>query len=192
VVRLILIGLVTLLLGGGVVAFVLMQNAQPDGIPAAAGNRALADYLASEHVAATKAGGASQFTVTDPEDFKEKTGVWLGRQMEYEETLFGAESGLRLIGARETQVPGPGRSVHMLLSMADGSLASLFLQQYRATPELDRNVGYTLQASALGNVAPPILVYLPGGQTHYIVSEKPECVAAVRKALGMPEPTKKY
>jgi hypothetical protein len=192
VVRLLLVGLVTLLVGGAIVGFVLFRQATPDGLPTAAGSRALADYLAREHLAAAQQGGAQQFTVQTHESFKEQTGVWLGRQMEYEETLFAPDSGVRFIGASESQVPGPGRSVHMLFATADGAWASVFLQQYRATPTLDRGVGYTLPAPALGKGAPPIMVYLPGGQTHYLVSQKPEGVAALRRALELPEPSKKY
>jgi hypothetical protein len=191
VVRLLLVGLVTLLVGGVIVGYVLFSQSTPDGLPAAAGSRSLADYLAREHLAAAQQ-GPQQFTVKTPEAFKERTGVWLGRQMEFEESLFGPESGLQFIGARESQVPGPGNSVHMLFATEDGTRASVFLQQYRATPVLDRNVGYALAAPALGSGAPPVVVYLPGGQTHYLVSQKAEGVAALRNALEVPEPAKRY
>src|SRR5690606_17211278 len=116
-----------------------------DGMPTAAGHRDLTGFLLAEHRAAAQTGAGGRYDATTEEEFRARTGVWLGRQMEWAESLFAEGSGVRFIGARESRVPGPGRSVHVLVD-AGGQWGSIFLQQYRAMPELERNVAYSLPA----------------------------------------------
>jgi hypothetical protein len=190
--RMVIIAVVTLLIGGGIVGVILFKNATPEGLPAAAGHRQLAEYLAQEHLAVARSGSAEQFSARTPEEVPDRSSQWIGRRMEFEDTLFAEDSGLRFIGAREAHIPGTGRSAHLLFAAEDGTYASLFLQQYLAQPATTPNVAYSLPASRLGRDAPPVIIWRTGGQVHFLVSQKPEGVAALRRSLGIPEPTQKY
>jgi hypothetical protein len=187
--RVIMIALVTLLIGGAVVAVVVFQNSRPDNVPTAPGARALGTFFAEEHMAAARSSSHDDFVVRTPEELRGQTSAWIGRQMEFEETLLASDSGLRFIGAREVNIPGPGRSAHLLFATDAGVWASVFLQQYLAKPELEMNEAYSLDVRGLGA---PVVVWRPGGQIHYLVSEQPEGVATLRRALGIPEPARRY
>jgi hypothetical protein len=197
--RIIILALVTVLIGGGVVAFVLFQTSQPNDLPRAAGPRQLGDFLAQEHLAAASASSHDHFDVKTPEALASSTSVWLGRRMDFDDTLFAQGSGLRFIGARQIGVPaqptGPGSpdgaAAHLLFATDGGAWASAFIQGFRARPDLDMNTAYSLDARNLGDGS-PIIVWRPGGQVYYLVSESAEGAAVLRRALNVPEPGRRY
>lgn len=192
--RLVLVGIITLIVGGAIVGFVLFQSSQPDDVPRAAGTRSVGEYLVQEHLAVVQSPSPQAFTVRTPQEFCDNTGVWIGRQMEYQDTLLAPDSGIEMVGGRESSVPGPqgARSAHLLVKTSDGKLVSIFLQQYRAQPVTEANVTYSLAPRGLGAGAPPVLIWRSGGQTHFLISQQADALKAVQTVLGIPDPTKKY
>lgn len=189
--RVLIIAVATLLIGGIVVGVVLFQQSRPEGVVRAAGISQIAAFLADEHMTAARSGSAQSFTVTEPEELPPQMSIWVGQQRSFEETLFAPEHGLRFIGARRSMVPGPtpDNSAHLMFTTEDGAWASVFLGRYYEPPVMQMGQSYSISAPQLGSGAPPIVAHRPGGLVFYLVSEKPEGVAALQRALNVPEAT---
>jgi len=182
-----MIGGSLIVLAGLVVLAVFLVASQPEEGPRSAGKGELAAFLSDEHKAAFREGTRleAKYTITDAAKLGEGLAQWLGTNKPFEELFPG--SGVKLLGAGKSAVPGAGESAHLRLA-AEGTAAemSLFIKQYRQLPRVDEGM-YTLPGR--GTV---IEVWRRGGLLYFLVSNTAEGVAVLRKGMGAPEPIKPY
>ena len=182
--------LFTLIAVGAIIYYFNTQKPPEEvGDEATAGQ--IAGYISGQH----PAGPAPE--TTDFAGLSEYFKDWVGQELQLP-SFEG--SGLAFKGAAESEVPGQRhrRSAHLRFETdgtkgAAGERVSLFLHGYSGFPEIPEGQSMRLRADkALGEGAPPIVVWRKGGILYFIASESLAARDLARQALSIPEPTRDY
>ena len=130
---------------------------------------------------------AGKFIKTEITEVPERYRSLMGAEVSIEEIL---KADLTLRGVGECRVPGPGRSIHLLLGAdlpeSSGTL-SLFVQQDAENRlGLDEGASYELaprEAAGEAARAVSIIAWRRDGLTYYLVTDADAC-ARIREAMG--------